>query len=536
MNRKIAIVSLIISIIVVTSVTISITYSLWTKSFNQVSYNSIDIGCFKVSFSDSNISGGGDISLANAYPMYDEDGKKLTPYKFTIENTCDISSNYIVNLETLDTSTMDESKLDVYFDEGKVKMYSSNVVNGLSSDAKNGMSLYRGYLAAGSSVTHSLRVWIDSSVTKNTANVPGKNWNGRISVNSEAAFNKLSFGSYQLLDEYIVYNINKGAKTISSITCYYGDEDNQNNLGEAIGTTSCKFPLNPGYIKFIATYDDNTTESIEPIEAYHEEEIDYGDSLVAIGPVGYATIKDAINTVAADGNIVKIKLLQSFSVSESITTIPGQNIEIDFNGKTIDNGTASIPVIQNQGTMILKNGNILSTAAQGAVNNENKVSGSTFAPVMTIIDFNITSKGTKQAVYNKGGNMEIYGNTYLYNKSSNRAALHNLKNTDSGTVGNITIYGAEIVGNGSWAISNEAGNTITLGVNDGTIDNTSISATGKTYAISNSGTFNFYDGVLKGITNVIEGTTYSGHDDTATYKTGTETIDGNTYKTAYFEK
>jgi len=48
---------------------------------------------------------------------------------------------------------------------------------------------------------------------------------------------------------------------------------------------------------------------------------------------------------------------------------------------------------------------VIAFSTCGAVNNENKVSGSTFAPVMTIIDFNITATGTKQAVYNKGGNI-----------------------------------------------------------------------------------------------------------------------------------
>ena len=42
---------------------------------------------------------GAAVNLENAYPIYDEEGKSLTPYSFTITNTCDMFASFIVQLE-----------------------------------------------------------------------------------------------------------------------------------------------------------------------------------------------------------------------------------------------------------------------------------------------------------------------------------------------------------------------------------------------------------------------------------------------------
>ena len=55
MQKKIAIVSIIVALIIVISVSIGTTYSLWTTSVHQESTNTIDVGCFNISFSDENI-------------------------------------------------------------------------------------------------------------------------------------------------------------------------------------------------------------------------------------------------------------------------------------------------------------------------------------------------------------------------------------------------------------------------------------------------------------------------------------------------
>ena len=204
MQRKVAIFSIVIAIIIVISVSIGTTYSLWTTSVHQASVNSVDVGCFNITFNDTNIDYGGNISLDNAYPMSDVQGKLTQPYRFSITNQCSVAASYQVILETLSTSTMDEKVLDVRFNDEATKMYSANVNGGLSDDAKNGMNIFRGYLSAGQTIIHNLRVWIDYDVTVDTANVQGKTWNGRVVVNSEATFTKPILANKVLNGENVV--------------------------------------------------------------------------------------------------------------------------------------------------------------------------------------------------------------------------------------------------------------------------------------------------------------------------------------------
>ena len=96
MQKKIAIVSIIVALIIVISVSIGTTYSLWTTSVHQESTNTIDVGCFNISFNDQNIAGAGNIDLENIYPISDDLGKISIPYKFTITNTCSVASSYNV--------------------------------------------------------------------------------------------------------------------------------------------------------------------------------------------------------------------------------------------------------------------------------------------------------------------------------------------------------------------------------------------------------------------------------------------------------
>ncbi len=272
MNKKISVLSLLIAIMLIITITIGTSYSLWTTSVNQVSVNTIDVGCFKITFNDRNISGSGDINLTNAYPMKNEAGQVLVPYKFNIENQCSVAASYNVNLETLTTSTMDESKLNVYFNDSVIKSYVPNVINGLSDDAKNGMNLIRGYLPAGENITYSLRVWIDYDVTVDTPNIQGKTWNGRIAVNSEATLSKPTYLGFNISNNNAIFDIDtRSSKTVQTLSCYYGDKNTQDTAGTAVGTTKCQYPINAEYIKYTVTYTDGTSDT--SIARYVKKEV-----------------------------------------------------------------------------------------------------------------------------------------------------------------------------------------------------------------------------------------------------------------------
>ena len=109
-----------------------------------------------------------------------------------------------------------------------------------------------------------------------------------------------------------------------------------------------------------------------------------------------------------------------------------------------------------------------------------------------------------------------------------RGTVQNLAN------GKIIIKGGTIEGTNGLAISNKG--ILTLGEKqDGNISNTSPIVIGKaSYGLKTSGTFNFYDGIIKGISDAISGS-ISDQEPNTQIINGTETIDGQTYKTVHLE-
>lgn len=58
-------------------------YALWTMSHTQSTTNALASGCFSTTFTDDS-----PIKLEKAYPISETAGLKLSPYTFTITNTC----------------------------------------------------------------------------------------------------------------------------------------------------------------------------------------------------------------------------------------------------------------------------------------------------------------------------------------------------------------------------------------------------------------------------------------------------------------
>ena len=98
-NKKVLIT---LGILIVISIFIGISYAVWRLTLSQTGTNRIATGCLKLELTkEENV-----INLKNTYPMYDEEGKTLTPYSFTITNTCDMFASYIVQLEMTENSTL----------------------------------------------------------------------------------------------------------------------------------------------------------------------------------------------------------------------------------------------------------------------------------------------------------------------------------------------------------------------------------------------------------------------------------------------
>ena len=242
----------------------------------------------------------------------------------------------------------------------------------------------------------------------------------------------------------------------------------------------------------------------------------------------YNTLQAAVNSAPTDNTETIIRL--GTNITENITIAANKNITLDLQNYTISTADSGKQIIVNNGTLRISNGIISQTGGQAAVNNA--ATGKLY-----ISGGRIESTGERAAVYNfGGGTIEISGNPQF---SSNASGIVTSNNMERGTVqnlanGKIIIKGGTIEGTNGLAISNKG--ILTLGEKqDGNISNTSPIVIGKaSYGLKTSGTFNFYDGIIKGISDAISGS-ISDQEPNTQIINGTETIDGQTYKTVHLE-
>lgn len=118
-NKTILFIS--VSLVLIVLLGIGVSYSMWNITTSQDTENTIYTKCFDVSITSQKNS----IALENAYPITDEQGKKLTAFSFTITNTCDIFASYTVNLESLKGTTLNSNFLKVMLNNEELKLLSS---------------------------------------------------------------------------------------------------------------------------------------------------------------------------------------------------------------------------------------------------------------------------------------------------------------------------------------------------------------------------------------------------------------------------
>ncbi len=99
MRLKYRVTLAVISILMVMTLFVSSSYSLWKVTVAQQEENVISSGCFNIELKA--IDGSKNINLGNTYPMTDEKGKNLSPYTFVITNNCTIDASYTIYLNQL---------------------------------------------------------------------------------------------------------------------------------------------------------------------------------------------------------------------------------------------------------------------------------------------------------------------------------------------------------------------------------------------------------------------------------------------------
>lgn len=165
------------SILGVTIISLGSAYAVFTSVSKSADYNVIKVGTLNIDFGDSTST----INLNGNYPMTDEEGLQLAPYKFTITNTGTLTADYEVFIQD-DTNMISEDNCEgnqLNKDYIRYQLDNGTPAN-LSSIAGSNYRIARGTLAPEESVTYTLYVWIREGVGNDVLN---KHYHGKIVVN-----------------------------------------------------------------------------------------------------------------------------------------------------------------------------------------------------------------------------------------------------------------------------------------------------------------------------------------------------------------
>jgi len=108
MPKKKKLILLILFTMIVVCVGIAGSYALWSITLNQANENIVSTSCFDITFEEDTST---TIKLEKAFPISDEDGANLKPYKFKIKNNCSSYVKYTLAIEVTKSSTLDSGFL-----------------------------------------------------------------------------------------------------------------------------------------------------------------------------------------------------------------------------------------------------------------------------------------------------------------------------------------------------------------------------------------------------------------------------------------
>ncbi len=281
----------------------------------------------------------------------------------------------------------------------------------------------------------------------------------------------------------------------------------------------------------------NNSQLVTGTATYYAQWTD--NAAAIIGQTLYATLQEAIDDVPTDNTETTITLLKD--TLEAVYVAPDKNIVLDLDGhKLYNNGTKNAKsmndnstrpsVIENLGSIKIKNGIINASSRQSAINT---ATGTIIIENASVTHTGEGTNNTKQAIYLYSGTLIISGNSTISanNAGSYQGVNRGVIQTDAGTV---KILGGTVTSTAGPAITTKAAGKIELGEKDGTIGNTSPVIQGKTNGIETPGTLKFYDGIVKGKTAAISGTV-SDTETGATEVNGTETIGSDIYYTRCYQ-
>ena len=154
-----------LGILLALSVLVGVSYAYYMVTASQTNKNRLASSCISISLTNEK----NDITLNNAYPITNSEGKKLTPYQFTITNTCNIFISYNVNLEMLEGTDLSSNYIKTMVNSEVPAILSSLDSASTTIDkSTESRTLAQGSLGSGDSVDYSLRLWMDENTPLNS--------------------------------------------------------------------------------------------------------------------------------------------------------------------------------------------------------------------------------------------------------------------------------------------------------------------------------------------------------------------------------
>ena len=152
----------IITISLVGLIGVGMSYAYWRFTAIQDKNNVGASKCFSIELANQ----ANEINLTNAYPITDAEGRKLTPYTFTLKNTCSMSAKYNLNMEMLSGTTLNSGYVAVLVNNKDIRLLSSyDAATTVIDGSTESRTLDTGTLAGNSRKYYSISLWIDEDVT-----------------------------------------------------------------------------------------------------------------------------------------------------------------------------------------------------------------------------------------------------------------------------------------------------------------------------------------------------------------------------------
>ena len=168
----------VLGILLILSLLVGVSYAYYMVSVSQTNKNVVKSSCLNLSISnEENV-----IKLEKQIPIMNEDGKKLTPYTFTINNTCNSMMGYSLNLEELEGSTLASKYIMTMLnDKAYVNMASLSSTDNYYANSVESRVLATGSLGPNASINYSLRLWMDEA-TPMTTEAMNKSFRSKVVV------------------------------------------------------------------------------------------------------------------------------------------------------------------------------------------------------------------------------------------------------------------------------------------------------------------------------------------------------------------